>query len=167
MKRGKFLKAFVGLPLVLPLLSFEKRSKPERRLWKPEDITAGLYITRNYDADIRKHAGLITTVTFQIGYNLSLGRKSFKWQSVLGGEKYLVTERFHDSKCQYTMNSIADGWNHGNCEKDEKGEYQPFIAYTKESLCDHLNSDEHGYRPTTKEEMHIIIDNMSKNFLNG
>ncbi len=168
MKRGNFL---IGLGAMLFLPSFLEAmslNKPKaRRVWKPEDITAGLYITRNYDADVRKNAGLVCSVTFQVGYNLSLGRKSVSWKNVLNGEKYLVTEKLHDSKCQYTLNSVADGWCHGDCNKKEDEEYQPFMAYTKESLCDELNNDKWGYRPTTKEEMYAIINNTSKNFLNG
>lgn len=167
MKRGKFLKAVVGLPLVLSQLSFKEKPKQTRRVWKPEDITAGLYITRNYDADVRKNAGLVCSVTFQVGYNLAMGRRSFEWRSAASGQKYVVADRIHDPKCQYTLNSVADGFSHGDCLAKKWGEHQPFMAYTKEALCDELNNDKWGYYPTTKDEMHVIIDYMSKNFLNG
>ena len=38
------------------------------------------------------------------------------------------------------------------------------VAYTKQGLCDHLNNDDFGYRPLTKEELHKMIDSLQQGF---
>lgn len=177
MNRRKFVEmtAMVG---VLPFVLERKLKKTPitRRQWVPEDINAGLYVTRCSSTGLNKSKTFLATVTFQVGYNLSLGRKVIMMNrkplviqnihhscSTRDGS-FILAEHTHNAAKQYTLNSVADGWSHGSSRGEDRA-FEPFMGYSKEEICNLFNSDDYGYRPTAKEEMYEIINNTSKNFL--
>lgn len=145
MKRATFLTSL----LTVPFISFSTKSKVnlQRRIWEEKDITAGLYVTRAYqNTDI----GNMACRTFQIGYD----------------HTYECKEGTEEISHKYTMISVADGWSHGRIyEHDSSSVTSMRKGYSKRDLVRWFNRDDHGFRPTTKEEMHQIIDRLSKNFL--
>lgn len=118
----------------------------ERKIWSEKDIRGGMYVTRESATPGSDNHGFLMSVTFQIGYNLQL---------------FYELNNPLQKTGKYTLNSVADGWSCGNVEllkEDLK------TGYSKEALARHFNEDMYGYRNTTREEMHKIIDHTTKNF---
>lgn len=106
--------------------------------WEAEDIKAGLYIVRCDSPSDSKNLGFKLTCSYIISWNLVF-----------------------DSKTQYTLTSLADGWSHGDVALLKENIKQ---GYSKETLAKSLNEDERGYRLLTKSEMHKLVDYATKNF---
>lgn len=179
MQRKSFLTALLALPFIRDIAPKESKWKDaskakrgakliwgtdkykdykiaslDRRVWKIEDIKAGLYVTRAYQI---REVGNIASRAFQVGYCLSFGR-------LVSGNGF-GTYRLNESDAMYTLNSVADGWLHGDHSEEKWGKYQPFMGYTKKAMVEYFNEDKFGYRPVTKGEMHAIIDKLDKNFI--
>lgn len=166
MKRSNFLKA-LGLFPFIPLSSFAKVENGERRIWKPEDITAGLYIVRCSATKGSTNHGFLASVMFQVGWSMVLGRHECTDITLTDtdgkiSKRFLVVDRSSDSKHQYTLNSVSDGLSHADIYK-----LNPFMGYSKDKLCEYFNTDNHGYRPAIQEEVINAIKNCRKNFLNN
>lgn len=97
--------------------------------WTAEDIRGGLYVIKDKYNPEKSTLGYGATVTAQIGYVLNANTKS-----------------------QYSLNSISDGWVYDNLNK----------LFTKERLAEVLN--EGGYRLATLEELTSFLSHLKKNF---
>ena len=65
---------------------------------------------------------------------------------------YKLSYQHHRDFKYGLVNFLSDGWFNPVCK-------------TKEELCEILNTDKHGYRLLTKEEVIYIINNRSQGFL--
>lgn len=153
MKRSKFLQALLMIPFIGTGLQAAVPKKKWIRQWLPEDIKGGIFIT--LAKDVSKNPGYALTVTYQIGFSHHFSAMEYLYKNRPAG---YLQNKIHNS--QYTLNSLADGWSHGNVARLKN---HTIIGYNKQELADYLNLN--GYRPATQEEIIEIIKYSTKNFL--
>lgn len=145
MKRNNFLKALIGLPLVLTQLSFAKKEpKEEITFFTPEMLSRnnyGLFIINSRVKEVtNENVVYAATVSWKLSYDSRYFVSSpiDNTKTIRRFEKYGIT------------NFLTDGW------------YCP-VGSTHEAVCEYLNSNK--YRLMTKEEVLFIISKRQQGFL--
>ncbi len=150
MKRSNFLRALVGLPLVLSQLSFSKKSKIEKVIFTPDMLNRnnfGLYIINTKAGnfgDIKRNPGYAATVSWKLCYHNDPTKKQ--------GTK---SDQYRVSANRYCkINFLTDGWI---CP----------IGQDYNEVCAYLNNNPYGetYRLMAKEEVIFLITTRKQGFL--
>lgn len=152
MKRNKFLKTILGLPLVFTSMSFTNKPKKslEKTIFTPEMLrrhNVGLFIVNIKAGDIvnSKNIGYAATVAWKICYHIS---PLIKPKNEDDGKFNIACNKYGK------VNVFTDGW------------FCP-MGNTDEEVCKYLNNNPYGesYRLMTKEEVIYLILNRKQGFL--